>query len=50
MAIERFQTFILFGFCAISGAVLAQQANPLIGKWRGVIHTTDNGQVAYRVR
>jgi hypothetical protein len=42
MAIDRFQAFVLLGFCAISGAVLAQQANPLIGKWRGVMHTADN--------
>jgi len=47
MAIDRFQAFILFGFCAISAAVLAQQANPLIGKWRGVIHTTDNYNMAF---
>jgi hypothetical protein len=45
----RLGKFLPIACCLIAGAVSAQQANPLVGEWRGVMKSADNYNVAFDV-
>jgi hypothetical protein len=40
---------LLLGCCAIAGAAFAQQSNPLIGEWRGIIRDANNYSMAFDI-
>ncbi len=47
--VSRLNKVFLLGCCAFVQAAAAQQTNPLIGEWRGVMRSADNYNIAFDV-
>jgi hypothetical protein len=47
--VSRVKKAFCLGSVALAGAAFAQQTNPLIGEWRGVMRSADNYNIAFDV-